>query len=389
MTMRRVLLAVAATLALTLPAGAEAHKGGKRHKDGHRLFLQQAKESKDLSEVRLPLFRGTDASGDTVRFIVTDVSSRKWAKAFGANYSAKLGNAAGTGATMRVSWGPSGPVFPFSPDFSPPTIVVPGAPGSTTCAPGTSPSRVIDDLPVECSAPGATGSNGQSLVTATGATSYSPLVEIATPDGPVVFNAPHIANSTGQQGRALRLRDTDEFIGKVDFVLTAGLYKNRTIHYITTDSSIPILAALEDTTFAPALNRTPSTPTNDTVAGTTRSGLSPITNGATGLGNPDRQGITSAIVDGPSTALNIIQFTPDDEDASGETLYSPMWDIHLATWKPGFDKVRQNSFAGLFTNPGIEPADGVGALHPVVFWTVNCPIVSTDEEGTFKIPPPT
>lgn len=394
MTMRSVLFALAATLALALPSGAQAHKDARDDDDGHHgknhtVFLKQAKESKDLSQVRLPLFRGTDTSGNAVRFIVTDVSSRRWAKAFGANYSAKLANAAGSGATMHVTWGPSGPIFPFTPDFSPPGVVIPGSPGSTTCAPGTSPSRVIDDIPVECSAPGADGANGQSLGTATGATSYSPLIEIATPDGPVVFNAPHVMNSTGKLDRVLGVRDEDDFVGTVDYVLTAGLYKNRTIHYITTESSIPIIAALESTTFSPAMNRTPSTQTNDNVATTTRSGIAPITNGPTGLGNPQRQGLTSAIFDGASTPLNVIQFTPDDRDASGTTLYSPIWDIHLATWKPGFTPMRISTFTDLFTNPGIEPADGVGALHPVFFWTANCPIVSTDAEGVFKVPPPT
>jgi len=384
----KILVAAVGVLAFAFPAVAQASNS---HNRGHRLFLKQADENRALSEVKLPLFRGTDTAGNVVRFIVTDASSRKWAKVFGANYSPKLRNAAGSGATTTITWGSQGPKFPFTPDFSPPGAVIPGTgqPGSTNCPAGTSPTRAVDDIPLECTAPAANGAFGQGLGTATGATSYTPLVEIQTSDGPVVLNAPHIANSTGKQDRALGFKHLNRLVGEVTYVLTAGLYKGRTIHYITTDSSIPILAALESTTFAPALNRTPSTPTNATIAGTARSGLTIVTNGPTGLGNPERQGITSAIVDGASGPLNVIQFTPDDVEANGETLYSPMWDIHLATWKAGFTPVRLPDFDAMFTNPAIEPADGVGALHPVFFWSVNCPIVSTDAPGVFNSPPPT
>jgi len=385
----RMLFALVAVLALALPAVAQAdNRGNSSQNRGHKVFLSQAKESADLSQVRLPTYRGFDTSGRPVRFIVTDASNRTYAKLFGANFSPKLANAAGTGAATRVDWGLRGPVFPFTPNFAQNQVVIPGAPGAVDCPPGTSPSRIVDDIPVKCTAPAADGANGQNLLTATGANSYSPLIELRTPFGPVVLNAPHIANSTGRQDRII-----SEFnfgpVGVVNYALTAGLYKGRTVHYITTDSSIPILAALEATTFAPALNRLPGTQTNDSVTNTARSGLAIITNGPTGLGNPQRQGVTSAIVDGAASPLNIIQFTPDDVDAQGRTLYSPMWDIHLATWKPGFTPVRLTDFAGLFTNPGIEPADGVGGLHPVAFWVVNCPIVSTDAPGVFISPPPT
>ena len=46
----------------------------------------------------------------------------------------------------------------------------------------------------------------------------------------------------------------------------------------------------------------------------------------------------------------------------GETLYSPIWDIHLATWKDGFERVRITSFTEMLTNPGLEAANGLP--HP-------------------------
>ncbi len=202
-----------------------------------------------------------------------------------------------------------------------------------------------------------------------------------------MLNAAHIANDTGRGDKVLRLEGARSRSAHVVHVEQTGVYEGRTIHYISTDSSIPVLAALEGATFAPALNRSPSTPTNATVAGTSRSGLIGFTNGPEGLGNPERQGINSAIHDGAASPLNVIQFTPDDVDASGETLYSPLWDIHLATWKVA--PTRQTDFDAIIANPNIEAADGQPTVHPVFFWVVNCPIVSTDAEGVFVIPPPT
>ncbi len=245
---------------------------------------------------------------------------------------------------------------------------------------------MIDDIPVSCFEVPATAQGNQGLGSATGQNSYSPFIQIPTPEGPVVLNAPHIENSTGRAGKVLRRTSTT-----VDYELTAGAYEGRTIHYVSFDSSIPILAALENITFAPAVNRVPGTPTNNTVAGTGKSGLIAITNGPRGLDNPQRQGIESAIFDGASTPLNIIQFTPDDvEPGTGQTLYSPFWDIHLGTWNvPPAQRNRQSDFNTVIAHPNIDASDGDPVVHPVFFWGVNCPIVSEDGPGVFAIPEPT
>jgi hypothetical protein len=355
---------------------------------GHQLFMKSAEESSDLSEVRLPTYRGTDPQGNPVWFVVTDASSKKWADQLGVNFSPKLANTIDTGAVMHAAWNGGQPSLPFTPDFSPVRLVKAGAPGAT-CPPGQSSSRAIDGLPVDCFRPGADGSYGQNLITATGTNSYSPLLQIDTPDGPVVLDAPHVANNSGYGDKVIRLEGSRVPGGHVLYVLTAGLYDGHTVHYVSFDSSIPILAALEGITFAPALNRSPSTPHNDTVAGTARSGLIAFTNGPEGLGNPQRQGINSAVHDGASTPLNVIQFTPNDFDPFGQTLYSPLWDVHLATWQPGATKTRQTDFDAILANPQIQAPDGTGPVHPVKFWMVTCPLVSTDGEGVFVVPPPT
>ena len=117
-----------------------------------------------------------------------------------------------------------------------------------------------------------------------------------------------------------------------------------------------------------------------------------------GLGNPNRQGLNSTILDGPlgvtplsgPVPLNIIQSVPTR--GPGESLYSPLWDAHLTRWVPSIppaERTRQTSFetvqslaaAGIVTN-----VDGStwGRSGPVP----NCPIISTDRPGTVAIPPP-
>jgi hypothetical protein len=387
--------ACAAALALAISAAAQADQPPgpppKQPKSEHTLFMTSAQESRDLDSVRLPLYRGTDASGGPVWFVITDASSRLWASRYGVNYSPKLANVIGTGAVMHVDWNNEHPQFPFTPRFDLTRSITPGDPGATDCPAGQSPTRVIDNIPVRCFSFGASGANGQGLATANGTNSYSPLIQLDTSDGPVVLNAPHVANSTGQAGKVIRLEGTDSQSPHVVYTETAGINAGRTIHYVSFDSSIPILAALENVAFAPAVNRSPGTdasPNNATVSGTARSGLIAVTNGPTGLGNPQRQGITSAIFDGASTPLNVVQFTPQDVDGSGTTLYSPLWDIHLAKWIPGSSPTRLVDFQAMFSNPSIEAADG-SALHPVRFWMVNCPMVSADPTGTYVVPQPT
>ena len=353
---------------------------------GHKKFMKAAVEAVALDQVRLPLHQGRDTSGKPVWFVVTDASSKKWADLLGVNFSPKLGNLIDTPAVMHTRWDWANRIFPFTVDFTPVRKIVPGPPG-VPCTDPTAPrgTRVQDDIPVSCFEVPATAQGSQGLGSATGQNSYSPFIQIPTPEGPVVLNAPHIENSTGRAGKVLRRTSST-----VDYELTAGAYEGRTIHYVSFDSSIPILAALENITFAPAMNRAPGTPTNTEVDITAKSGLIAITNGPTGLDNPERQGITSAIQDGASTPLNIIQFTPDDVDGAGRTEYSPFWDIHLATWDvPEDQRTRQSDFDTVINHPDIDNAAGEETVMPVFFWGVNCPIVSEDGPGVFAIPEPT
>lgn len=409
--MRRNGLAIAALTAVALAvagAGTAAPNGVAASK--HKLFMRSAKESKDFSTVTLPAYRGT-SNGETVWFVVTDASSKTWANRYGANYVPKLANVANTGAVQRVAkWdnGPTGPDFPGTPNFAPAHVVVPLS--GNDCSSG---HRGPGILPAICFAPGAVASHG-----------YSPLVQIDTADGIVVLDAPQIANGTGRGDKVKALRTGSGRKGQVDYLETAGLYDGHTIHYASFDSSDPLAAALEAATYVPALGRAPGAGHGNDRLGenlntttSARAGIIAFTNGRTGLGNRQRQGLNSAILDGASTPLNVIQSTPDDKDANGVIEYSPLWDVHLAAWanravarrdgdfvdiqkrsnEPGaastdqgkLDHERGGSYSSAGQIRGVNPVTGKPSTFGATGFDVNCPIISTDGDNQIVVPKPT
>jgi hypothetical protein len=324
------------------------------------VLMPSAQENADLTKVTLPVHRGT-SGGETVWYVVTDSSSKAWADAFGANYAPKLANAAG--AAMPVTLAPTGVDFPATVDFSPRLLVDKGDYGDCSAVPF---------LPFgwKCFAPGAVAEPG-----------YTPLIRL--PDG-TVLDAPQVANASGVGDKVLKL---DAAAGTVVYAETTGLYEGHTVHYVSFDASIPPAAALEAATLAPRLNDAPgdSAGENENPATTSRNGLFAFTNGQVGRSNPERQGLDSAILD-KEDPLNVLQFIPDDPH--GVANYSPLWDIHLATWASGatvtrltdFDTIESESApAGPLTQPGGSP------LAPSGF-VVNCPIVSTEPDGVIFRP---
>ena len=96
-------------------------------------------------------------------------------------------------------------------------------------------------------------------------------------------------------------------------------------------------------------------------------------NGQTGAGNPQRQGLNSALLDGLDP-LNVLAWKPN------QGRYSPLWDVHPAQWsaaavaahanvaQTSVDAVEDLVQRGTITGPGgarFAPADVV----------VDCPIV--------------
>jgi hypothetical protein len=329
---RRVFLATAAAAvcaALAGPALAE----------GRTLFLRSAVEGAN-NTATLPLHRGT-SNGRVVYYVILDSSDGNDADALGVNRSQKLGNALGTPAVQRARIVNGIVDFPASVDFSPNRVVAPGPTGFPPLAAG----------------PGSVGEPG-----------YSPLIQL--PDG-IVRNAPQVANETGSHDKVVSI---DTVNMRVTLRETDGVANGRMVKYISTDSSNPVAAALEGSTYAPALDAAPFL--GDDGTHSSRTSLAAFVNGQTGAANPQRQGLNSALTDGLDP-LNVLRWTPN------QGRYSPLWDVHAVQWSEAAvaagANVRQSSWGDVseLADKGIVTGPGGSAFSASGF-IVNCPIVSSD-----------
>jgi hypothetical protein len=221
---RRSLPAVLAVLTLAV-TGSGAVTAASSAQEGAQVFVPGAVLNADHT-VTLPLHRGRSGN-QVVWFIATEASDSNHAARWGTSVSQKLRNARHTAAVQKVSLDPDGTVvFPATVDFSPTHVITPGPSG----------------FPPAAAAPGAVGNPG-----------YTPLIQL--PDG-AVLNAPQIANDTGQADKALTL---DRARHQVRYLLTDGFSRTHPVVYLSTESSDPGAAAIEDVTYAPSLNAAPFT----------------------------------------------------------------------------------------------------------------------------------
>jgi hypothetical protein len=305
--------------------------------------------------VTYPLYRGT-SGGRSVSYVITDASSLSVARALGVNYTPKLAQAAGSAAVQdsrsRIQAG-GGIGFPATVNFSPTRILQPSATG----------------FPPAVAQPGAAGDPG-----------YSPLVRVDFRGQPVVLDAPQIANATGQADKIVAISHARR---TVSYRETDGCYDNESVHYASFDASDPVAATIEDVTYAPSLNAAPSPGCSDAAAvaaSCARESLIAFTNGQTGAANPERQGLNAAILDGPPP-LNILQEIPEP---SSQFDYSPMWDVHLATWTSAAvaagGNVRQTDFSAALQQVADGQVTGfpAGSQFGPSGFIVNCPVVSLD-----------
>jgi hypothetical protein len=322
---------VAAGVSLPLMPSAAFADGGRT------LFVKSAVENAD-GTVTLPLYRGT-SQGRTVWYTLLDSSDGNDADRLGINRSSKLANARGTSAVQVVKVVNGVIDFPKTVDFAPTRVVVPGPTG----------------FPPNVAEPGAKGEWG-----------YSPLVQM--PDG-TIRNAPHIANDTGKADKAVAL----DFIGgKVRYAETDGFSGGKAVKYVSTDASDPGVAALENVTYAPALNAAPFAGGDGTDS--SRATLVAFVNGQTGAGNPQRQGLNSALLDGLDP-LNLLFWSPN------QGRYSPLWDVHPGQWSAAAvaagQNIRQTDRSALLNlvQRGAVTGPGGATFGPGGF-VVNCPIIS-------------
>lgn len=313
-------------------------------KSGHRLLLRSAVENADYTEVTLPIFEG-QRSGESVWFVVTESSDKADAEARGVHWSPKMANGKGTLGVQTVGMVNGKVQFLGSVDFTPARVVVPSETGFP---------------PMEAK-PGAIG---EAL--------YSPLIQL--PNG-VVLNAPQIKNNSGTHDRLIRI-DLEKKIAT--FRMTDGFFEGRRVHYTSFNASDPAVAALEAANYTPNLKALPNKGSNGPASALT--GLAPVVNGPTGKGNPQRQGLNSALM-GEGDPLNIVQEIPVGARALA---YSPMWDVHATVWAQvpmpassfvqlkDFNEVERKAYAGYITGPEGKSWGPIGVV-------VNCPIISIEE----------
>lgn len=306
---------------------------------GRTLFVRSAVEGPG-DTVTLPLYRGT-SHGTDVYYILLDASNGNVAQQYGINTSQKLTHAANTQAVQAVSIQNGIINFPGTVDFAPTRVIAAGPTG----------------FPPAAAAPGAIGD-----------ANYSPLIQL--PDGTVV-NAPHVANATGQADKVISINWSAM---RVTLQETNGFQGGKPVKYLSTDASFDVAAALENVTYVPRLNAAPSLGDDSTKS--SRTSLAAFVNGQTGAGNPQRQGLNSALLDGLDP-LNILRWAPN------QGRYSPLWDVHPAAWSPmaiaSGQNLRQTDWGtlqglvdkGLVTGPGGAPFGAAGFI-------VNCPIISQE-----------
>ncbi len=256
--------------------------------------------------VTLPLHLGLTASGQPTAYVITESSDAADAQRRGVNFSPKLKNALGTAAVQQVSvLNPTAPVsqqiirFAGTVDFSPQRVVVPGP------APNYFPPSQF--------APGSVGD-----------ANYSPL--ITTGNG-IVLDAPQVANLTGVHDTVVNLDLADKTVTVSVF---EGFYEDHPVLYTRFSASDPLPAAIESTTYTPNLNAAPGL-ASDSPTSSSREAIVPIVNGPTGVTNPQRQGLDSALA-GEGAPLSVIQEEPAPPSDSSSQFYSPVWDVTPGVW---------------------------------------------------------
>ncbi|MBA3658700.1 MAG: hypothetical protein H0W67_03815 [Gemmatimonadales bacterium] len=334
----------------------------------------------------LPLYRGEDMAGNSVYFIITESNKIDESVRLGLNWTPKLVHALRTKAVQQATAATGGganpnnfPVVQFSGnvDFSPTRNLVPG-PQLFPLDPSTTPGSVGD-------------------------ANYSPVFTLDTTGDTttaIVYNAPHVANSTGLHDRVISI---DTVGMQVTMKLVKGFYEGFPILYASTDVSDNDLAALEMGTFTPNLNETPF-PGDDKPFRSAREAIIPVINGPTGVDNPSRQGLQSAIL-GEGDPLNIFQeqagcANPSDPSQFCDAvLYSPLWDATPVKWTQAAidagirDRITSDkreviaplNIIDLLADGYLEPGTPGGARNsslgglPAAGIIINCPIIFVEE----------
>ncbi len=240
------------------------------------------------SIVRLPLHKG-NFHGTPVWYIITDASDFGLAHDLNVNYAPKLANVA-IGCpecvqTVTLSVPAANKFdeaivnFQGVPDFSPRRILNPGTMG----------------FPPVSAQPGAVGDAHYSpFIRIQGSSAVYNASIVATGNGP--FDVTHHAN-TGERVIAIKTTHTATTPAYVDELLVDGSDAGQPILYLNPESSDPVAATYERTTYVPLLAKAAFLGGDDFL-GSARERIFVFANGQTGLNNPQAQGENNAGLNG-------------------------------------------------------------------------------------------
>lgn len=331
---------------------------------GPVVLMKSAHIDLEKGTATLPLRKGRNANGAPVWFIITDTTDENLSNLHGVNYAPKLAYALVANVTRHAKIEKDGTMIfsGGSVDFRPNLSVVPG--------PASAP------FPPKSFSPGAVGD-----------AAYTPTVFVDTAGKGVIFNAPVVSMAGEAELNAMcdgavdysKVHDKVVAIcprdETVTLKLTLGYTFDKPIFYLSTEANDPLVAALETATYSPALKEVPFA-LEDASPGESAERIVVVVNGPTGLDNPHRQGLVSALSDGGGRGpLNVLGGIP-----TINLDYSPYWRLFPAVWteeaiKKGY-RYRLTSAlqaAEMDTRGYLKSLDG-GPFRAVGF-VVNCPVV--------------
>lgn len=331
---------------------------------GPVLLMKSALVDLEAGTVTLPLRKGKLASGELVWSILTDVTDENLANLHGVNYSAKMAYGI-TGKGARKGKFETDGTFTFESgkvDFSPVHSVTPG--------------KKPDFFPPKAFQPGSVGD-----------ADYSPLVALDNAKN-AVFNMPMVAFDVSEDdldtmcdGKPDHARVHDKVMkicardGTVTLQMTLGYTFGKPIFYISTESNDAMIASLETATLAPATSDLPFA-LEDAAPGESAERIYAIANGPTGIDNPFRQGVNSALSDeGSHGPLNVLGGIP-----TINLDYSPMWRLFPVKWT---DAAIEKGYRTKLTDAiAIEDAGAKGIIESLeggppkaLGFLINCPVV--------------
>jgi hypothetical protein len=251
-------------------------------------------------------------------------------------------------------------------------------------------SGTVDFGPARSITPGAAPNYFPPMAVQAGSvgdSDYTPVVFVQ--DQAIVYNAPAVAYGVTDAdldfcaGNVDHTKVHDKVVaicpsdGTVTLALTQGFSFGKPVFYLSTDASDPLPAAIEQATFAPALQNIRVGGDDSAFSAIER--IFSFVNGPTNVGdgkvvNPQRQGLNSALK-GEGGPLNVLGGIPHVA-----TDYSPLWDFNLGEWTAdavakGYRSRLNEEFEilgfvqrGFVTGPGGAPWGSTGLI-------VNCPIV--------------